>query len=43
MRRELGIRSRPAVPFLERSNPINITLGQDRHAKKVAEKEAKKK
>jgi len=43
VRRELGIRARPAVPFLERSNPINITLGQARHAKKVAAREAKKK
>jgi tetratricopeptide (TPR) repeat protein len=43
VRRELGIRSRPSVPFLERSNPINVTLGQARHAKKVAEKERKKK
>ena len=41
--RELGIRSRPPVPFLERSNPINISLGQARHAKKVAETERKKK
>jgi tetratricopeptide (TPR) repeat protein len=43
VRRELGIRSRPPVPFLERSNPINISLGQARHAKKVAEHERKKK
>jgi len=43
VRRELGIRSRPPVPFLERSNPINISLGQARHAKKVAERERKKK
>jgi tetratricopeptide (TPR) repeat protein len=43
VRRELGIRSRPPVPFLERSNPINVTLGQARHAKKVTEKERKKK
>jgi tetratricopeptide (TPR) repeat protein len=42
VRRELGIRSRPPVPFLERSNPINVTLGQKRHAKKVAAKERKK-
>jgi len=42
VRRELGIRSRPPVPFLERSNPINVSLGQKRHAKKVAEKERKK-
>jgi tetratricopeptide (TPR) repeat protein len=43
VRRELGIRARPPVPFLERSNPINVTLGQARHAKKVAESERKKK
>lgn len=43
VRRELGIRSRPPVPFLERSNPINVTLGQARHAKKVAETDRKKK
>jgi tetratricopeptide (TPR) repeat protein len=43
VRRELGIRSRPPVPFLERSNPINVTLGQARHAKKVADSERKKK
>jgi tetratricopeptide (TPR) repeat protein len=42
VRRELGIRSRPLVPFLERSNPINVNLGQARHAKKLAEKERKK-
>jgi tetratricopeptide (TPR) repeat protein len=34
VRRQLGIRSRPSVPFLDRSNPINVTLGQARHAKK---------
>jgi len=39
LRQELGIRARPAVPFLDRSNPINVTLGQARHAKKVAEEE----
>jgi tetratricopeptide (TPR) repeat protein len=32
----LGIRARPAVPFLGRSHPINVTLGQARHAKKLA-------
>lgn len=41
-RRTLGIRARPAVPFLDRSNPINVSLGQARHAKKVADAEAKK-
>ena len=34
LRLELGVRSRPAVPFLERSNPVNVKLGQTRHAKK---------
>jgi tetratricopeptide (TPR) repeat protein len=43
VRRSLGIRARPAVPFLDRSNPINVSLGQARHAKKIAEREAKRK
>ena len=38
-RSELGVRSRPPVPFLDRSHPINVTLGQSRHAKKVAEEQ----
>ena len=42
VRKSLGVRSRPSVPFLDRSHPINVTLGQARHAKKVAEKERKK-
>lgn len=33
-RRTLGVRSRPAVPFLDRANPINVSLGRARHAKK---------
>jgi tetratricopeptide (TPR) repeat protein len=37
VRNSLGVRSRPAVPFLDRSHPINVTLGQSRHAKKVVE------
>ncbi len=40
VRRELGVRSRPLVPFLDRTNPVNVSLGQARHAKKVAEKKA---
>ena len=43
VRRALGFRARPAVPFLDRGNPINVSLGQARHAKKVADKEAKRK
>lgn len=43
MRKELGIRSRPAIPFLDRTNPLNVSLGQARHAKKIADDEQKKK
>lgn len=42
VRTSLGIRERPAVPFLDRSNPVNVSLGQARHARKVAEKEKKR-
>lgn len=41
-RLELGVRARPPVPFLDRSNPINVSLGQARHAKKVAQSEQPK-
>lgn len=34
LRGELGVRSRPAVPILDRSHPINVTIGQARHARK---------
>ena len=43
VRRSLGVRARPPVPFLDRSHPINVTLGQARHAKKVSEPEKRKK
>ena len=42
VRGSLGVRSRPSVPFLDRTNPINVSLGQARHAKKVADDEGKK-
>ena len=42
-RKAVGIRARPAVPFLDRSNPINVSLGQARHAKKVSDAERRKK
>jgi tetratricopeptide (TPR) repeat protein len=42
VRKSLGMRAVPAVPFLDRANPINVTLGQARHAKKIAEDEKKK-
>ncbi len=36
VRQELGVRSRPSLPFLSRDHPVNVTLGQSRHAKKQA-------
>ena len=42
VRKTLGVRSRPSLPFLDRSHPINVTLGQARHAKKVTAKEKKR-
>ncbi len=42
-RNELGVRARPAVPFLGRTNPINVSLGQARHAKKLAHSTSKRK
>jgi tetratricopeptide (TPR) repeat protein len=42
VRTSFGVRSRPAVPFLDRTNPINVSLGQTRHAKKVSDDEQKK-
>ena len=42
VRKSFGVRSEPYVPFLDRTNPINVSLGQARHAKKVAEAEKKK-
>ena len=43
VRKSLGIRKRPAVPFLDRSNPINVSLGMARRSKEIADKEAKRK
>lgn len=42
VRRELGVRARPAIGVLDRANPINVSLGRARHAKKVADEETKK-
>jgi hypothetical protein len=42
VRKSLGVRARPAVGFLDRTNPINVSLGQARHAKKVADQEARR-
>jgi tetratricopeptide (TPR) repeat protein len=41
-RRTLGVRSRPPVPFLDRSHPINVQLGAAKHAKKAGDREKKK-
>lgn len=43
VRASLGVRAAPPLPFLDRANPINVTLGQARHAKKIAAEEEKKK
>jgi tetratricopeptide (TPR) repeat protein len=43
VRKQLGVRAKPPVPFLDRAHPINVTLGQARHAKKASAKEPKKK
>ena len=43
VRKSLGVRARPAVPFLDRSNPINVSLGKARRAKEIADQEARKK
>ena len=34
VRKELGVRARPPVPFLDRSNLVNVSLGQARAAKR---------
>jgi tetratricopeptide (TPR) repeat protein len=43
VRKSYGVRSEPYVPFLDRTNPINVSLGQARHAKKIAATEKKRK
>jgi hypothetical protein len=35
MRRELGQRAKPAVPFLPRGSTINVSIGRARHARKA--------
>ncbi|HVR38338.1 MAG TPA: hypothetical protein VMU84_04530, partial [Thermoanaerobaculia bacterium] len=39
-RAQLGVRARPALPILDRANPINVSLGRARHAKKVSDEES---
>ncbi len=43
VRKVLGVRARPAIPFLDRSNPVNVTLGQARHAAKNSTGEGRRK
>lgn len=38
LRKEMGYRERPVVPFLSRDNPINRTLGRARHQRKRTER-----
>lgn len=42
VRKELGIRARPPVPFLDRSHPINVSLGQARASKRAPETSEKR-
>ena len=42
-RRAVGVRARPAVPFLDRQHPVNVSLGHARHAKTLAEREKRTK
>jgi tetratricopeptide (TPR) repeat protein len=42
VRKAMGVRAKPAVPFLDRSHPINVTLGQSRHAKTESDRDRKK-
>ena len=38
LRQELGVRARPLGPVLDRSHPVNVTLGQAKHARKAPKK-----
>lgn len=40
--KEMGVRARPAIPFLSRDHPLNIALGRRRHQKKVREAEKRR-
>lgn len=42
LRRRLGIRRRPPIPFLSRSNPINVWLGKQRYEAELVAKERRK-
>lgn len=42
LQRRLGVRARPPIPFLARSNPLNVLIGRWRHDAKVTAAERKK-
>jgi len=42
LRKAIGVRARPPIPFLSRSNPLNEFLGRARHAKKTPAPRKKK-
>jgi tetratricopeptide (TPR) repeat protein len=41
-RHQIGVRSRPPIPFLSRDNPLNVALGKARYARKVQAKPKKR-
>ena len=41
VREELGVRKKPPVPFLDRSNPVNVQLGHARHSAKKGDEKKK--
>jgi tetratricopeptide (TPR) repeat protein len=38
LRTELGLRRKPVIPFLPRTNALNVMLGRARHAKEIETK-----
>lgn len=42
LRNDLGLRRKPPIPFLSRSNPLNVAIGRARHARQVADVEREK-
>lgn len=40
--RELGVRSRPPIPFLSRENPLNVAIGRWRYQKKLESEKRRK-
>ncbi|MEO8216197.1 MAG: hypothetical protein ABI718_03855 [Acidobacteriota bacterium] len=42
LQREIGMRSRPVVPFLSRENPINVSLGKARHDRRESKEKVRR-